>query len=52
MESNHNTILDMGKMRKKILNNRYVNSNNTIQLGLMSWDMRSRPKKLSVGHKF
>jgi len=45
MESNHNTILDMGKMRKNFWMIRYVDSNNTIQVGLMSWDMRSHPKK-------
>ena len=40
-ESNHNTIL----MQKKYWIIRYIDSNNTIQVGLMSWDMRSRPKK-------
>ena len=31
MESNHNTILDMGKMRKNFWIIQYVNCNNTIQ---------------------
>jgi hypothetical protein len=44
-ESNHNTILDKGKMRKNTWIIRYIDSNNTIQVGLISWDMRSRPKK-------
>ena len=44
-ESNHNTILDMEKMQKNTWIIRYIDSNNTIQVGLMSWDMRSRPKK-------
>ena len=44
-ESNYNTILDMGKMQKNTWIIRYIDSNNTIQVGLMSWDMRSRPKK-------
>ena len=44
-KSNHNTILDIGKMRKNTWIIRYIDSNNTIQVGLMSWDMRSRPKK-------
>ena len=44
-ELNHNTILDMGKMQKNTWIIRYIDSNNTIQVGLMSWDMRSRPKK-------